>query len=174
MSDYLLFGAFALVALAGFVLAVLQLPGNWLILAAAAAYDWRHDWDVIGWKWLAGLAVFAALIELVEFGASAFVVSRSGASRRASIGALIGGLAGMLLLTVPIPIPLVGTVAGGLVGCFVGALVGEMSVRDDLRNGARVGVFAVIGRLLGMLIKTSSAVVIAGTTVSLAAWDLFL
>lgn len=174
MTDYLLFAGLVLMSAGGLVLAALQLPGNWVILASAAAYDAWHGWSVIGWKWLVALTAFAAAVEVVEMLAGAFVAQKAGASRRAAVGAIVGGLVGMFALTVPIPLPVVGTIAGGLAGCFLGALAGELTLRDDLTHGARVGLFAVAGRLLGMLIKTSSAVVVAGATLSLAAWPLFL
>jgi uncharacterized protein YqgC (DUF456 family) len=75
-------------------------------------------------------------------------------------------MAGMLIFSVPVPI--IGTIIGGMIGCFVGALAGELSVRDDLAAGAKVGLFATTGRMLGMLAKTTAAVVIAGTVLVLA------
>ncbi len=166
MTDLLLLIALILLALGGTILAALQLPGTWLILAAAAGYDWYHDWQQIGWKWLVGLAVVAGLAELLEIATSLVATRRAGASRRASVGALVGGLLGMILLSVPVPV--VGTIVGGLVGCFLGALLAELTVRRDLKAGARVGLFATIGRLIGTIAKTSAALAIAGTIVVLA------
>src|SRR5262245_45767082 len=148
-----------LVACAGIVLAAMQLPGVWLILAAAAGYDWYHGWTCIGWKWLLAMAVLAAMAEIIEALSSAIVASRAGASRRASVGAILGGLIGMFMLSLPLPI--IGTIAGGFIGCFAGAVVAELTVHDDMMKGARVGVFAMIGRLLGLIAKTMAAVTIA-------------
>ena len=118
MSIALLIGL-AVICVAGVVLAALQLPGTWLILAAALAYDWYGGWTEIGWKWLVGLAVVAVIAEVADSASAVLLARRAGASRRASIGALVGGFAGMFVLSVPLP--LVGTIVGGLVGCFVGA-----------------------------------------------------
>ena len=166
MIDIVLLSTLILVALVGLILAALQLPGTWLILASAAGYDGYYDWQRVGWKWLLGLAVIAAVAELLDSLASLIAAQRAGASRRAAVGALLGGFVGMVLLSVPIP--LVGTIIGGLVGCFLGALLAELTVRDDLRAGARVGVFATLGRLVGMIGKISAAMILAGTTVFLA------
>ena len=158
------------VAVAGVLLAVFQLPGTWLILAAAAGYDWYHDWQRIGWPWLVGLLAVAVAAEIADTASSMLAARKAGASRRASFGALIGGFAGMIFLTAALPIPVVGTIAGGMLGCFLGALIAEMTVRDDLAAGARVGVFATLGRLVGMLVKTGSAFAIAGAALGLAIW----
>lgn len=168
MIDVVLLVGLGLFALAGIVLAGLQLPGAWLTLAAAAAYDWHYGWARIGWPYLAAMAALAAIGEVVETFAAAAIARRAGASRRATIGAVVGGLLGMVFLSLPMPI--IGTIAGGLIGCFLGAMAGELSRHDDLERGARVGFFAALGRILGMMVKTAVAVTIAAGCVSLAVW----
>jgi uncharacterized protein YqgC (DUF456 family) len=165
MIDLALLLLLILIAVAGVLLAALQLPGTWLLLAAAVGYDWYYSWQRIGWKWLLALAAVAVVAEVTDSLASLIAARRAGASRRAAVGALLGGFAGMILLSVPVP--LIGTIVGGLIGCFLGALLAELTVRDDLRAGARVGVFATLGRLAGMASKIAAALVIAGVTLSL-------
>jgi hypothetical protein len=164
--EYFLLILVVLLSVVGVVLAVLQLPGAWLILAVAIGYDAYFDWQRLGWKWLAGLAALAVAAEVADALASAIATHRAGASRRAAIGALIGGFVGMIALS--LPVPLIGTVFGGLVGCFVGAMAAELTLRDDLVAGARVGMFATMGRVAGLAAKTAAAMVIAGVTVILA------
>lgn len=164
--EYLFLVILSLIAFAGVLLAALQLPGTWLILVTTVGYDWLHHWRILGWKWLLGLTAAAALAEVVEMASSIVIARKGGASRRASIGAVIGGMAGMVLLSVPIPI--LGTIVGGFFGCFLGALAGEMTIRDDLGRGTKVGIYATLGRLIGMIAKTSAALIIAGTVVVLA------
>ncbi len=161
----------AMLAVAGLVLAVLQLPGSWLILAAAVGYDWYYGWDRLTLKWLIALAVVAILAELFELLSGAFVAKQAGASRKAMIGAVIGGFVGMIALSIPVPI--IGTIIGGMIGCFAGAVIGEMSVHSRIGDGTRVGVFAVIGRILGLFAKTTAAVIIAGVTITLAILAMF-
>jgi uncharacterized protein YqgC (DUF456 family) len=167
--DVLLLVGLILVAVIGIILAAFQLPGTWLILLTAALYDWRSGWHEIGWKWLTALAVIAAVAELCDTLAGVIMAKRAGASRRAAIGSIIGGFAGMLMLSVPLPV--IGTIVGGLIGCFAGALLGELSLHDNVMTGARVGLFATLGRLLGLMVKTAAAVVVAGAVVSLAVWN---
>ncbi len=167
MSIALLIGL-AVICVAGVVLAALQLPGTWLILAAALAYDWYGGWTEIGWKWLVGLAVVAVIAEVADTASAVLLARRAGGSRRASIGALVGGFAGMFVFTPIVPVPVVGTIVGGLLGCFVGAWVGEMTVRDDMTASAKIGAFATLGRLVGLIAKTGAAFAIAGATMALA------
>ncbi len=166
--DVLLAILLVLLAAGGVILAALQLPGTWIILAAGIGYDWYYDWQRIGWQGLAMLLGVAVVAEAVDTFASLVVAKRAGASRRASIGALLGGFGGMFFLSLPAPV--VGTIAGGLIGCFAGALVGEWTVRSDLSAGARVGLFATCGRLAGLLLKTAAAFAMAGALIGLAIW----
>ncbi|UCG16859.1 MAG: DUF456 domain-containing protein [Phycisphaerales bacterium] len=152
--------------LAGVLLAVVQLPGTWLILAVAIAYSWLGDWDRLTPTVLCVLAGMAVIGELVEFAASALVVRRAGASRRASWYALGGGFIGMFVFSLPLPV--IGTVAGGVIGCFVGAVIGEMTVRDDMMGAARVGLLAAAGRALGTVGKLLVAVAMAALCIALA------
>lgn len=174
MIEYLAITALALACLAGLLLAAFQLPGVWLILIAGMCYDWRHGFAAIGWKWLAALAVVALAGEVIETLASVAMARRVGAGRRAAVGALLGGFAGMFLLS--LPLPLIGTIAGGVLGCFAGAALAEwtnpdfgLRAGDDrLAHGARVGVFAAIGRVLGLMVKLAAAFVVAGAVLTLA------
>ena len=156
----------ALVMLIGVVLTALQLPGTWLVLAAAAGYDWWHGWQVFGPWMLVILAGLAVLGEILEQFTGLVTNKQVQGSRRAGIGGLIGGIVGMFVFTFPLPI--IGTIAGGLVGCFLGALIAELTVRDDVVHSTRVGARNVIGRLLGMIAKLLICMAMAGLIVGLA------
>ncbi|MCK6456641.1 MAG: DUF456 domain-containing protein [Phycisphaerae bacterium] len=173
LAQVAIYSLLAIAVLAGLLLAVLQLPGTWLILAAAVAFDASYGWQRIGVGWLVGLAVVASAAEVFELLSSAAMARRAGAGHRASLGAVIGGFVGMFVFSLPLPI--VGTIAGGLIGCFAGACAAQWTAPGEpgdavtrLAGGARVGVFAAIGRLFGLIAKTSAAVVMAGTVVALA------
>jgi len=161
-----LFILLVLIAIAGIILATFQLPGVWIILAAAVGYDGYLGWQAFGWKWLLALTLIAGVGELLDALAGAALAHRGGASRRASLGALIGGFAGMIVFT--IPVPLIGTIIGGLLGCFLGAVIGELSLHDDLYRGARIGALATAGRLVGIVLKTAVAIAVAGAIIVLA------
>jgi uncharacterized protein YqgC (DUF456 family) len=150
----------------GVLLASLQLPGTWLVLAAAVGYDWLHDWQRLGFVTLGVLAALAVTGEVLEQVAGMFTARRAGGSRRAGICGFVGGIVGMFVFALPLPI--IGAIIGGLIGCFVGAVLGEMSVRSDVDHGTRVGVASVMGRLSGMLAKLLICVAMAGAVMGLA------
>ncbi len=154
--------------LAGWLLAVFQLPGTWFILAATTAYDWHFDWDRITWPALAVMALLAVVAEVADLLAGMKGAQKAGASRAASWGALVGGIGGMLAFTPLIPIPILGSILGGLLGCFGGAFVVERYFHGDTGKSAKVGFGAAVGRLVGLLIKLMTAIVISGIAVGTA------
>jgi uncharacterized protein YqgC (DUF456 family) len=158
--------ALALAALLGVLLAALQLPGTWLILAAAIVYDWCYGWAKLGLGVLCIMAGLAVLGEIVEFAASYVCAGKAGGSRRASWGGVIGGLVGLFVFALPVPV--LGAIVGGVIGSFVGAIVGEMTRRDDLGRSTRIGFGAALGHIAGMVAKLALAFVIAAVVLSLA------
>lgn len=170
MWDIAALTALILCCVAGLGLAVVRLPGTWVILLAAAGYGWWSQWERVG-LWtvgvLAGLALLGEAIELVM---SIWAARRAGASRQAVWGGLIGGFAGMFLLSFIVPIPVVGTVVGALLGCFAGAAAGEWLIRRRVGQGAKVGVFAAMGFALGMAAKLAVALVMSALVLTKAVW----
>jgi uncharacterized protein YqgC (DUF456 family) len=165
LVDILVFIALLGASLIGGVLAVLQLPGTWLILAAAAAHAWYYDFQQITWRPLAVMCAVALAAEALELVAGMRGAVRAGASRAGSWGALLGGFAGMIVFTPLIPVPIAGTVLGGLLGCFAGAYIMECRAHGDTDKGTRVASGAVVGRLVGMMIKLAAAIVLAAIAV---------
>lgn len=158
--------ALALASLLGVLLTAIQLPGTWLILAAAIIYDWCYDWAKLGFVVLSILAGLAVLGEIVEFAAAYVFAGKAGGSRRAAWGGVIGGLVGMFVFTLPVPV--LGTIAGGVIGCFLGAILGEMTKRGPLGRSGRIGASAALGHIAGMAAKLALAFVIAGVALSVA------
>ncbi len=154
--------------LAGWLLAVFQLPGTWFILAATTVYDWHFEWKSITWQVLAVMAVLAVVAEVADLLAGMKGAQKAGASRAASWGALVGGICGMIAFTPLIPIPILGSILGGLLGCFGGAFIVERYFHGDTGKSAKVGLGAAIGRLVGLLIKLMTAIVISGIAVGTA------
>ena len=56
ISGYVLL---CLIMLAGLVLTILNLPGNWVILGCAVAYGFATQWSKFGWVFIAWLAAAA-------------------------------------------------------------------------------------------------------------------
>lgn len=153
----------------GWVLTLLSMPGNWLMVAAAAAYAWLGPQSgvlQIHWKVVLALVVLAVIGEILEFIAGVVGARRAGGSRRSAYYSLFGSLIGAVGgATVGIPVPVlgsaVGAVVGGAVGAFAGAAYAEYSLGLSNEQSMKVGKAAFWGRLLGTGAKTLIGTVMA-------------
>ncbi|HEX7375722.1 MAG TPA: DUF456 domain-containing protein [Pirellulales bacterium] len=157
---------------AGWCLTMLSMPGNWLIVAAAALFAWlapSESFD-ISWQIVGVLLVLAVVAELLEFAASALGATKAGGSRRGAVLAIGGSVAGALIgAGVGLPIPFVGSLLGAVlfagVGALAGAMLGETWKGRTLAESWKVGQSAFWGRLLGALAKTGIATAMVVITV---------
>jgi len=85
--------------------------------------------------------VSGIIIFLIDFFMPAYLTNKSGATKRASNGALIGMI--LSLFTGP----------GLLLGAFIGAFIGEFSMTSDATKSARASLYAVLGVFAGMAVK---------------------
>jgi uncharacterized protein YqgC (DUF456 family) len=145
-------------AAAAWALNLISLPGNWLVVALAAAYALWGPGDGgrtdLGWMAVAVCAALAIAGEVVEFAAAAAGTRRAGGTPRAAMfatgGSLVGAIAGMSLLAfIPIAGPVLGAILGSAVGAAAGAMIGQRQPGDALHAGAPVGLAAFWGRLAG-------------------------
>jgi hypothetical protein len=135
-------------------LTLLGLPGNWLMLATAAAIAWLTTGPPsYHWATLAVGVSIAAIGELFELLSGAAGSRRSGGSRRGGVGALLGGIAGAVVGTFALPVPLLGTVLGAAAGAFAGAVLGELTGEKTREEALRSGRGAAIGHVAGIASK---------------------
>jgi hypothetical protein len=146
---------------AAWLLTVVGMPGNWLMVAAAALYAWLVPDDAstaIGWGVVVAIAVLAVLGELLEALAGVFGAAKAGGSKRGAAMALLGSMAGGLVgMVVGLPIPLIGPLVTAVlfasIGALLGAMVGERWKGRELGESWQVGRGAFWGRMLGTLAK---------------------
>lgn len=144
--------ALALTILAGLILDLVGLFGNWVILAALGVF-----WAVSGYAHFGALGLglmvgLAVLGEIIEALAAGFGAAKFGGNRGAVISALLGCIAGAIVGT-PL-FPLVGTVLGACVGAFGAAFAHELLLmRKDASSAAWTGFGAALGKVGGMLAK---------------------
>jgi uncharacterized protein YqgC (DUF456 family) len=166
---------FVLTLAAGWVLTLVSLPGNWLMVAAAALFAFFVAADesraAIGWGVVVALTVLALLGELLELLASALGAARGGGSKRGAVLAVMGAIPGAMIgALVGSPIPLIGTLVGVIVfaglGAMAGAMLGEWWKGRQLHESWHVGRGAFVGRILGSLAKVliASIMLAVGTT----------
>ena len=151
----------AVSALGGVALVALGFPGQ-LLMPLIAGLLWLFPLPdgalLLSGGDIALLLVIAGVAELIE-GLSGMLGSRrAGGSIRAALGAVAGGLAGGLLGTFLIPILFVGSIIGLLSGTFLGAFLAEKSLEGDVERSLGVGPAALIGRIVGVVIKGSTSV----------------
>lgn len=141
---YSLAGIFVLLGFAGTLFPIL--PGLPLLLAGLLWLAGLDAWQHIGWlsgTMLVGLTVFGMVLDFV---AGVLGAKASGASRYALWGAFWGSIAGIALGLI-----------GVLIGPFVGAALGELWARKEAYQAGRVGVFTVLGVVLGTVVKLACA-----------------
>jgi len=155
--------AWTVALLAACAAVLLSLPGGWVALGLAVAWDAFHGFDAIGWL---RLGVFTALLllgEAVEAALGSLYVARKGATRWGIVGTFVGGIAGAILGSALLPVA--GTLAGAFVGAFGGAVGGEYLRDRRLEPSLRVGFHATVGRLIAVFVKgalaTGGAVMVA-------------
>lgn len=159
------------------VLVAIGLPGNWLMVAAAALVAWL-TWQR-GAPWgeqmfhpavlVVGLGL-AMLGELLEFLAGAGGSRVAGGSKAGMWGALIGGIVGGIIATFAIPVPILGSILGACLGAFAGALVFELGGGQKLGFSIRSGGGAAAGRLLGTLAKLAVGLALWAALTVAAFW----
>ncbi|HTU27053.1 MAG TPA: DUF456 domain-containing protein [Pirellulales bacterium] len=152
---------FCLLLAVGWIMTLLALPGNWLLVAAAAGYAWLVSDDSrlgLGWPTVTALAVLAVVGELLELVAASRGVRQAGGSRWSALLALLGSVAGGFVgMFAGLPIPIVGPLIAAIlfagVGAALGAVAGESLGGRSLAESHPVGLAAFRGRLLGTVAK---------------------
>jgi uncharacterized protein len=163
-----------IILLAGWLMTVLGMPGNWLMVVAVVIYVLLvpERWPVaIGWPVAIALGLLAAVGELLEFLAGAFGVAKAGGSKRgallAMLGSIVGGIAGLFI---GVPIPIVGPIIAALLfaglGALAGTMIGERWYGRNLGRSWQIGKAAFWGRLLGTLAKTAVGAVMVVVAVA--------
>jgi len=147
----------------GFFLVVLGLPGNWLMVIAAAGISWisrQSGPPLISNVVLLVLVGLALLGEVAELAAGAAGSRRAGGSWRGSAGALFLGTVGGIVGTFAIPVPVIGSVLGACAGAFAGALAGELRGGRSLGDAVTIGRGAFTSRFVGTVLKIAIGAVI--------------
>ena len=153
--------------LGGLVLIPFGLPGTWVMLASAVAFNLLVTPPRIGVITFVAIIALSVLGEALEITFMAKYTKRYGGSKRAAWGAVIGGLVGAL---VGVPVPIVGSIVGAFAGAFVGAYAFEAMANTGHAESARAATGAVIGRAVGAAAKVLIGCVIAAWVLA-AAWN---
>jgi uncharacterized protein YqgC (DUF456 family) len=155
MMAYLLL---VLVLAGSMIMIGLGLPGLWIMIASAITYNIVVPERPMSTLTMIGIVALGIVAEVLDFTLAGSYARKYGGSRKAAWGAIIGGTIGAI---VGVPIPFVGSLVGALVGSFVGAFVGEVRDAGERGPAAKVATGALIGRVLGTVIKVGLGFMVA-------------
>lgn len=144
--------AMTVAILAGLLLNLVGLFGNWIIFGAMAALwalsGFTH-FGIMGIVLMLGVAVLGEVLEtaLAGYGAKKF-----GGSKGAMVAALVGAIGGAVLGT-PL-FPIIGTLIGACVGAFAAAAFYDYVKHEKgVHASLRTGVGAALGKIGGLFAK---------------------
>ena len=141
-----------MICLCGVLLSCLSLSGTWLVVLAALVVKGLRPGEFPGWWTITGFIAVSILVEMAEWGAGAWGVTRRGGSGWAGVAAAGGGLAG-LFLGMFIPIPVIGSLLGMMLGSFVFAFAVERNRLRQTGQAAHIAWGAVVARIAVILLK---------------------
>jgi len=151
---------FILIAAIAVFIALLGLPGAFVIVVGALLYN-LITWSLaISWKLLAILAALAILAEVLEAFVMVYGAKLGGVSKYGTFGTVAGAIVGGLLLSAVMPI--VGTIIGVFLGAILGAFLAEYAHTHHAGKAWKAAVTALIGRGLVSVVKLVIVVVQIG------------
>lgn len=176
--DYLWALLFVLTLVAGWLLTLFAMPGNWLMVVAAIVYAWLIPPEArtsLSWWYVGALIGLAIVGEILEFLAAALGARQGGGSKRGAFLAVLLSIPGAMLgamLGVPVPVvgPILGVVLFAGLGALAGAMLGEQWKGKTMDESWQVGQGAFWGRVLGSLAKVAIASMMLAIGTIAALW----
>lgn len=143
---------FVLAIVAGLVLDMVGLFGNWIILGAVGVVWVVTGFEHFGLPVLAVLAVLAVVGEVIETAAAGYGAAKFGGGKGATVPTVIGCLLGAMVGTAWLFV--LGTLIGACVGAFIGAALYEYIVRErHVHYAVWVGLGGALGKVAGLFAK---------------------
>lgn len=150
---------FSVVLVGSVMLTMIGLPGNIVIVLAAVIYGYYDQFQHVDYG-IIGIVTGAFIVsEILDFGAGIIGAKKEKSSKRAILAAFLGTVLGGILGTGVLPI--VGSAIGALLGAFIGAGAAEYTKMKDKEQARRVAIGVVKGQVVGMILKTTTAVTMA-------------
>ncbi len=149
MINILLYILLGIIALAGLVLTVINLPGIWLIFGATLVAGIMDKFQNLTPLILLILFFLCLASTFADNIAAALGAKKFGGTGWGMAGAVIGGIAGMFI--------------GGIWGIFLGPLVGAvlfemLFAKKDMATSLKAGWGMFIGILISMILKLGLSV----------------
>lgn len=152
---------FSLCIVAGLLLDLVGLFGNWVILLGAVGFWAMTGLVHFGFWGLGGMLLFAVIGEVLETLLAGYGAKKFGGSKGSMVAALIGCLVGSVLGT-PL-LPVIGTLLGAVAGAFAFAAGYEyIQYRQGVGMAAKVGFGAALGKIGGLIAKFACGIGMLG------------
>jgi uncharacterized protein len=135
--------------LAGLIVPVL--PGSLLLVAGVALMGWASHFTVIGWTTVIAAAVIGLIMVAADHLAGVLGARAFGSSGWAMVGGAVGVVVGLFF-----------GLPGIILGPAVGATAFEFWKDPNLGRAARAGAGALVGFLIGTVVKVALAFVMIG------------
>lgn len=147
---------FGMALVSGVIMTMVGLPGNILIVLGAMAYGYYDHFQHVDYSMLLIIGGVFIVSEIFDFLAGVLGAKKEKASKRAILAAFIGTVAGGIGGTAILPV--IGSIGGALLGAFVGAALAEYTKIKDKEQAKRVAIGVLKGQIMGMVIKTTTAI----------------
>lgn len=142
-----------LIMLAGLAGTVLPaLPGIPLIYLGYLVYGLFSGWQDYGTGTMVLWGVVTAASLALDYYAPMLGARRSSSSILGMWGSFAGAIIGLILFSLP----------GLLIGTFAGAVIGELMARRSIEEALRAGKGAIVGFLVGSLLKVVVGLIMIG------------
>ncbi len=135
------------------------LPGNIFIAFSSLIYGITTGFQVYSFTLVLTLFILLILFEFLEFLLISFTAKKYGASRWAIAGGILGGILGAV--SGAFYSPVLGAIIGSVLGVFIGAAGLEFIKKRNLRESLLSGLGAFLGKLGGLTVKTTGAVIMS-------------
>jgi len=147
---------FCMILFVGVMITMMGLPGNVLIVIVGISYGYYENFAHIDYATLVIIIGAFVISELIEFVAGILGAKKEKASKRGMVAAFVGTILGSIGGTMILPV--LGTLLGAFAGAAVSTILAEYSKTKDIQLAKRVGIGAVKGQIVGMIIKVVTAI----------------
>jgi uncharacterized protein YqgC (DUF456 family) len=143
-----------LLCVGGLILSCLSISGTWVIVLASILAAVVSPAPFPGLITILVFIGLAAAIELLEWFAGMYGVTRRGGSKLAGFMALVGGILGIFAGSI-IPIPIVGSLIGMTFCSFALVYVVERHRLQQDAQAAHIAMGSVMARVFMIMVKVS-------------------
>ncbi len=146
---------FMVIGLIGTIVPIL--PGAVITGAAAFAYAWGTDFEIVSLPLALFFVVIAAIGTTADVWMPLLGAKKTGAPLKTIVFGMVGSVIGFFLGSF---VPLLGNLVGAVVGYIVGLIVGEYLRLEDWNQAIHAGIGGLVGWGLATVVQFVTALLI--------------